>query len=262
MALHAATSICDELSGKICLITGGARTLGAAIARRMATAGVHVAVNYHRSQEAAQHLCEELTAMGVRAYAVQADVTQADQVEQLLATTLAHFSTIDILVNNVGPYVDMPFMELSHEDFDAILAGNVRATFLMSQAVGRVMQAQGHGQIINIAATDYMHRSHSIYGLAKGGVIYLTEAMAVELAPAVRVNAVASDLIADNEGMEPELVARAISATPMRRLVTRDEIASLVCLLCTAPFAVITGETFVMDGGRNIPRIANNPVEG
>jgi 3-oxoacyl-[acyl-carrier protein] reductase len=262
MTVHSLPPNLDELSGKVCLITGGARTLGAAIARRMAAAGVHVAVNYRQSQAAAQHLCEELAPLGVRAHALQADVTQAGQVDRLVAATLAHFGTIDILVNNAGPYVDTPFMELAHGDFDAILAGNVRATFLMSQAVGRVMQAQGHGQIINIAATDYVHRSHSIYGLAKSGVIYLTEALALELAPAVRVNAVAPDLIADNEDMGQELVQSATNATPMGRLVSRDEIATMVCLLSTAPFAMTTGQTIVMDGGRNLPRMANGPVGG
>lgn len=244
------------ISGKICLITGGSRTLGAAIARHMASYGAHVAINYHQSHDAAQLLCAELRALGVQAHAFQADVSQPDQVARLVSQVWGHFGAIDILVNNVGPYVDTPFMELTLDDFDRILGGNLRSTFMMAQAAGRLMQARGSGQIINIAATDLFHRSHSVYGLAKSGVAYLTEALALELAPEVRINALAPDLIADNEEMAPTVAAQAIAGTPMRRLVTRDEVAEMACLLCTPAFAIMTGQTIVMDGGRSIPRIA------
>jgi NAD(P)-dependent dehydrogenase (short-subunit alcohol dehydrogenase family) len=245
-----------ELNGKICLVTGASRTLGAAIARRLAVYGADVAVNYHHSQEAALTLCEALAELGVKALPLQADVSRPEDVERLVADTSAQLGSIDILVNNVGPYVDTPFLDLSLADFDRNLAENIRATFLLSQAVGRRMKAQGRGRIINIAATDFFHRSHSIYGLAKGGVVYLTEAMALELAPEVHLNAIAPDLIADNEEMSPEFTQRSIAGTPLGRLVTRAEIAEMVCLLCTSAFDSVTGQTIVMDGGRTIPRIA------
>jgi NAD(P)-dependent dehydrogenase (short-subunit alcohol dehydrogenase family) len=253
------TRLTNELQGKVCLITGGSRTLGAAIARRMAHYGVHIAVNYHQSQEVADRLCAELTAAGVTAHALPADVCQPDQAAQLVTDTVARFGTLDIVVNNVGPYVDTPFLDLAVTDFDRIVAGNVRATFLVAQVAGRWMKDRGRGQIINIAATDFTHRSHSVYGLAKSGVIYLTEALALELAPDVRINAVAPDLIADNEDMAPRLAQRAIAATPLGRLVTRAEIAEMVCLICTSAFAVTTGQTLIMDGGRSLPRMASGP---
>ncbi len=259
MAMFHPTPLINELHGKVCLITGGSRTLGAEIARRMAHYGVHIAVNYHQSQEAADRLCVELTAAGVTAHALQADVCQPDQAAQLVTDTVARFGTLDIVVNNVGPYVDTPFLDLAVADFDRIVAGNVRATFLVAQVAGRWMKDRGRGQIINIAATDFTHRSHSVYGLAKSGVIYLTEALALELAPDVRINAVAPDLIADNEDMAPRLAQRAIAATPLGRLVTRAEIAEMVCLICTSAFAVTTGQTLIMDGGRSLPRMASGP---
>lgn len=246
----------NEISGKVCLISGASRTLGAEIARRMAACGARVVVNYHRSQEAAESLCSELTKQGATALPIQADVSRPETVERLVDETVAQLGPIDILVNNVGPYIDTPFLELSVAEFDRILAGNIRATFLLSQAVGRLMKAREQGQIINIAATDSFHRSHSIYGLAKNGVIYLTEALALELAPKVRINAIAPDLIADNEDMSPELESQAIAGTPLKRLVTRAEVAEMVCLLCTRAFESVTGQTIVMDGGRTIPRIA------
>lgn len=255
MTAKFSASITDALHGKVCLVTGASRTLGATIARTLAVCGAQVAINYYQSHAAAESLCAELTQLGSKVVAVQADVTDPDQVAALVAATEAHLGAIEILVNNVGPYVDTPFLELPLADFDRILAGNLRATFLLTQAVGRRMKERGNGQIINIAATDIFHRSHSIYGLAKQGVIHLTEAMALELAPQVRLNALAPDLIADNEEMTPEFVARSISATPLGRLVTRAEVAQMVCLLCTPAFALMTGQTLVLDGGRTIPRI-------
>jgi len=249
-----------ELENKTCLITAGSRTLGAAIARRMAREGALIAVNYHESQDAAFQLCEELRNFGVLAIPLRADVTQVDQVSNLVDETLSHFGRIDILVNNYGPYVDTPFMALDLADFDAVLAGNLRSVFLLTQLVGRLMKVQGSGQIINIAATDYRNRSHSIYGLAKNALIYLTEALALELAPEVRINAVAPDLIADNEDMSPDLIKQSTAATPMGRLVRRDEIANIVSLLCTSSFSMATGQTVVLDGGRSIPRISLGPM--
>jgi NAD(P)-dependent dehydrogenase (short-subunit alcohol dehydrogenase family) len=251
----------EALRGKVCLITGASRTLGATIARAMAVNGAHVAINYHQSATAADALYAELSAIGVKSVAIGADVTEPAQVEQLLTATEQQLGPIDMLVNNVGPYVDTPFLDLPLADFDRILAGNVRATFLLTQAVGRLMKGRGNGNIINIAATDVFHRSHSIYGLAKQGVVHLTEAMALELAPEVRLNAIAPDLIADNEEMTADFTARSIGGTPMQRLVTRAEVAQLVCLLCTPAFAMMTGQTLVLDGGRAIPRIAFGPIQ-
>jgi NAD(P)-dependent dehydrogenase (short-subunit alcohol dehydrogenase family) len=215
-----------------------------------------VAVNYYKSAEAAQTLCDELKGSGVRAEAIQADVSKPDQATRLVVTAWDKLGPVDLLVNNTGPYVDTAFLDLPATDFDRVMEANLRATFLVSQAAGQRMKARGQGHVINIAATDMFHRSHSVYGLAKAGVVHLTGALALELAPEVRVNAIAPDLIADNEDMQPDFTQRAIAATPLGRLVTRAEIAEMVCLLCTPAFDIVTGQTIVMDGGRSIPRIA------
>ena len=256
MDVKNADGIPAALGGKVCLISGASRTLGAEIARHMASHGAKVAINYHRSPDAAFALSQEIVANGGIAHAIQADVTVVDDVEALTAETERVLGPVDILVNNVGPYVDTPFLALPVADFDRILSGNVRATFLLSQVVGRAMKARGHGHIVNIAATDYRNRSHSIYGLAKAGVVYLTEALALELAPQVRINALAPDLIADHEDMSDAVVAEAVDGTPLARLVTRAEVAEMACLMCTSAFDMVTGHTVIMDGGRTIPRIA------
>ena len=121
----------DRLRGKVCLVTAGSRSLGAEIVRTMAGHGAHVVVNYHQSKTAALDLCEEIGALGVEALPVQADVTREDQVKRLVAEAVTRFGRIDILVNNFGPYVDSPFLALETADFDAILGGNLRATFLL-----------------------------------------------------------------------------------------------------------------------------------
>ena len=244
------------LDGKVCLVTGASRGLGVAIARTLAGQGAAVAVHYNHAAAEASALCAELAAQGARAVPVQADLLDAGALARLVTAVEAQLGPIDILVNNVGPYVDTPFLDLPLVDFDLVMSGNVRATFLLAQRVGRAMHARGAGRIINLAASDYRHRSHSVYGLAKAGVVYLTEALALELAPAVPVFAVAPDLIADNEEMAPDFVARAVAATPMRRLVTRAEVAAMVALLCSPACDMLTGQTVVMDGGRSIPRMA------
>lgn len=244
------------LRDKVCLVSGGSRALGASIASRLAAYGAQVVVTYFQSQNEAQALCQQINAKGGKAEAIYADVTQAHDVEQSVATVWQRYGAIDIAVNAVGPYVDSPFLEMPTEDFDRIIAGNIRSTFLLCQAIGRRMRERGSGQIINIAATDYVHRSHSVYGLAKQGVIYLTEALALELAPHVRINAIAPDLIADNEDMSPEISEPAIAATPLGRLVTRDEVAEALCTICSPAFAMMTGQCITLDGGRAIPRIA------
>jgi 3-oxoacyl-[acyl-carrier protein] reductase len=247
-------SMRQALAGRTVLITGGSRTLGAAIVRMMAAAGARIALHYHTAADAARALAEELRHTGVDIACFAADLTDATAACALIDAVTQHFGSLDVLVNNVGPYVDTPFRELALADFDRVMAGNLRATFVLTQAAARQM-APG-AIVINIAATDHRHRSHSVYGLAKAGVIHLGEAFARELAPDVRVYTIAPDLLAENEEMDATISGPAIAATPMGRLVRRDEVAWLACLLCTPAFVMATGHTITLDGARSIPVIA------
>jgi 3-oxoacyl-[acyl-carrier protein] reductase len=241
------------LSGRRCLVTGASRTLGADIARMAARCGAAVAVNYWRSQVEAEALCAEIIAQGGRAVPLQADVADPDQATRLVIATQEMLGGLDMLVNNFGPWVGTPFLDLPLAEYDRIMAGNVRATFILSQAAGVRMKVAGDGVIVNIAATDAFERGRSVYGLAKAAAIHLTEALAVELAPEVRVNVIAPGLIADNEDVSDDLIRRELARTPLSRLVTRREVAEVACLLCSSAFANVTGETIAMDGGAHIP---------
>jgi NAD(P)-dependent dehydrogenase (short-subunit alcohol dehydrogenase family) len=236
------------------LVTAASRKLGAEIARQLAGHGVHVAVNYLESEAAARGLCAELSALGVRAIPVQADVSQPDQVSRLVEQTTAALGPVDILVNNAGNFVATPFLQLPYVDFDGVMAGNIRATFLLTQMIGGQMKGRGRGHVVNIAATSAYDCSTSVYSLAKAAVVHFTQAMALELAPEVRINAIAPDLIAENEDNPPGLVETAIASTPLKRLVSRTEVARMVCLLCSPAFDFVTGQAIVMDGGRTIFR--------
>jgi NAD(P)-dependent dehydrogenase (short-subunit alcohol dehydrogenase family) len=240
-------------------VTAGSRALGAAIAREAACHGAAVAVNYHRSEAEARALCREIESAGGKAVPLQADVTDETQARRLLDASWEALGGLDILVNNYGPWTATPFTALTSGDYDRIMEGNVRTAFLLGRDVGLRMRESGEagqtgiGVIVNIAATDAFERGRSVYGLAKAALVHLTEALAVELAPQVRVLAVAPGLIADNEDMTAAVVEAELVHTPLKRLVTRDEIAQVVCALCGPAFASVTGETIRMDGGARIP---------
>ncbi len=241
-----------SLKGRVCLVTGGSRTLGASIARTLAARGADVAVNYNRSAQAAADLCEELRALGSRAEPFHADVGDPEQASRMVADVWERFGRIDVLVNNAGPYVDAPYLELDVADFDHIMEANVRATYVVTREAGARMKAGGGGSVVNIAASGAFGNVHSVYGLAKAGVVHLTRQFALELAPEVRVNCLAPGLIADNEGMDPAKAAEVVERAPLGSLVSRAEIAEALYLLCGPAFGSVTGQTIIMDGGHSM----------
>jgi NAD(P)-dependent dehydrogenase (short-subunit alcohol dehydrogenase family) len=156
-------------------------------------------------------------------------------------------------VNNAGPFSMTSYSELQEPEWDHVWDANVKAAYLASQCVAPGMKNAGWGRIVNISAGSVFLRNHSIYGLAKSALIFLTEELAVELGPEVTVNAVAPGQIiesaADIAEFDPTFVDRSIEATPAGRLVTRREVADIVAALCSPAFAVVTGATIPVDGG-------------
>ena len=255
----------DRFDGRVALVTGSSRNLGAAIARRLAGQGATLAVHYHRDAAEAERVVAEIEGAGGRAQAFSADAADGAQVLALGGAVLEQFGRLDILVNTVGPYADTPFATLPEADWDRIVNTNVKAAYLLAQVAAPRMRERGWGRIVNLCAGSAFVRVHSVYGLAKAAVRHLTEALAVELAPEITVNAVAPGQIEDTpliDVIAPGYKDALRDSTPLRRLVTWDELSQLVVLLCSSPFAVMTGQTVVMDGGWSIPVGRATPVIG
>jgi NAD(P)-dependent dehydrogenase (short-subunit alcohol dehydrogenase family) len=242
------------LTGKVALVTGASSGSGTDIARELARCGARVAVHYRGSRAGADAVVTAIRDAGGDARAFQADVAVSDDVRRLVDDVETAMGAPSVLVNNAGPFADTAFRTLSERDWDYVMAANLKSVFLASQRVLRGMERLGWGRIVNLGATSGFVRSHSVYGLAKAALLHMTESMAVEFAPHVTVNAVVpSQIASDRTDRMPAYKAAAIAATPLKRLVTQPEIATMVALVCSPAFDFVTGRAIILDGGRSIP---------
>jgi NAD(P)-dependent dehydrogenase (short-subunit alcohol dehydrogenase family) len=254
-----------DFRGRVALVTGASRNLGAAIATRLGECGAQVAVHYNRSPDNARQVAQRIVDAGGGAEVFGADVADADSAVALADGVLQHFGRVDILINNVGPYSDLPFTRLPLATWNTVFDSNVRAPYLLAQRVAPGMRERSWGRIVNISAVSALLRVHSIYGLSKAALLHLTECLALELAPEVSVNAIAPGQIEESEEidvLDPTYKARLRETTPTRRLVSRLEIADVVCLLCSAQMPSLTGQTLVLDGGWSLPVGRSTPTIG
>jgi len=248
------------LEGKAALVTAGSRKLGAAIATALASRGADVAVNYRESVDVAGALVDSLSASGGNHVAVRGDAGTPEGMRQLIDDALSALDgrTIQVLVNNYGPFAMTPFAEMPEEEWDRIWNANVKAAFVGIQELVPGMRTAGWGRIVNVSAGSAYLRNHSIYTLAKASMITFTESLAVELGPDIRVNAVTPGQIAESavdiSEFDPSFVERAVAHTPLGRLVTRAEVAAIVAELCGPLFDGVTGATIPIDGGWHLPR--------
>ena len=241
------------LAGRVALVTGGARRIGRAIALELARQGADIAFTYRHSQKAAAALETELLALGVRAGSVRVDLTRpklvATALDEVLDTVLAPLGRLDIVVNNAGRYDAAPFEAITDRQWNAMIATNLTAPFLVSRAALPRLRAAGGGRIINITSVGALRAfpTHAHYCASKAGLSHLTRAMARALAPEIQVNAVAPGLIA----FDPVLTAweqHMCNRTPLGRAGTAEDVAGAVAFLATCP-AGLTGQTLVVDGG-------------
>ena len=237
----------DKLSGRVALVTGGSRGIGAAIASELAGAGAAVAVNYHQAQDQANRLVEKLRSRGRQAIAAPADVSAAAEVADMVARVKRELGPIDILINNAGIAITRGVDDLSEADFDRTIAVNLKSVFLCTQAVLPMMRQKRWGRIVNISsgAARGAGAIGPHYNASKAGLEGLTRGYAARLVKeGITVNAVAPSLIeTDMMKGQPNLVSR----IPLGRFGTPEEVAKAVMLLVDNPY--MTGQTIAMSGG-------------
>ncbi len=251
------------LAGKVALVTGSSSGAGAAIALELARHGARVAVHCRSAMDDARAVVRRIAESGGSATAFSADLAHVEASAVLATEVQQALGPISVLVNNAGPFADAPFRTLMPSTWDQVMAVNLRAPYLLAQAVAPAMERLGWGRIINLGATSGSVRTHSVYGLAKAAVLHLTESLALELAPTITVNAVVPSQIASaRTDTMPAYKAAAIEGTPLGRLVTEEEIGRMVALLCSADFDFVTGRAIVMDGGRTLPRFPRLTLPG
>ena len=245
-----------QLKGCAAIVTGGSGGLGARICHALARNGVDVVVNYAASEAKAKSVAAEVAQLGVRAIAVQADVTDPQAVHAMVERAQAAFGRVDILVNDAAFNKEVAFTDLdslTHELWNHILTTNLTGAFTCIKAVAPVMRAQGRGRIVNISSgAGLVARGSSIaYAVSKAGMIHLTKCMAVALAPAVTVNSIAPGFMEGTRmsaNWSPQYAAGAADRTLLRRTVDKDDVAEQLITLCRS--GSITGQTILMDSGR------------
>ncbi len=243
-----------KFDGKVAVVTGGSRGIGRAIALELGTQGAKVVVNYHASAGAAEEVVAAIRAAGSEALAVQANVSDPDQVNALFKAVTDAFGRVDILVNNAGITRDNVIMMLKPEDFDAVIDTNLRSAWLCSKAASRSMMKQRSGRIINITSVVGIagNGGQTNYAASKAGMIGLTKALAKEIASrGVTVNAVAPGFIASDmtATLSEDILKKAIEAIPLGRQGSPEDVAKAVAFLASDDAAYITGQVLVVDGG-------------
>lgn len=249
----------DALAGQVVLVTGGGRGIGAAIARACARAGADVAIGYLDSDEGAEAVVASITALGRRARAFPADVTDPGAVAGMVAGVLDHFGRLDSLVNNAGIMPEGSVVDLSLEEWRRVIDVDLTGAFICSQAVLPGMLARGSGNIVMISSRlgqiGFAGLSH--YAAAKAGLLALTKSMAKELGSAgIRVNAVApgvtvTDMTTDI--VEGEVGRKRLAELPAGRFATADEVAASVVFLISDAAALFHGQTLCPNGGGHMP---------
>ena len=253
-----------DLNGRVALVTGGAGGIGAAVARRLAQAGVSgLALNYRKSAEEAVELAQEIARGGVKAVALRADVQNDDQVRAMIAEIDETFGRLDVVINNAGvtQWVKLADLEgLTDAIWDEIFDVNVKGAFRCARAAAPLLEASA-GMIVNVSSISGVlapsTMSSLAYGTAKAALIYMTRGLAVAMAPKVRVNGVApaftdTPWMSQHFGAEyQQVIAHAAGGYPLQRIAKPEDIAGAILGLITGG-DFVTGQTLIVDGGLSL----------
>jgi len=244
----------ETLQGKVVLVTGAARRIGAAIVRRLHAAGANVIVHHRGAESDAQRLEAELNAARTgSALRIKADLLAPIASKALIDAALSRWQRLDVLVNNASAFYPTPVGRIEASHWEELVGSNLRAPLFLSQEAAPHLAA-ANGSIINIVDIHARRplKGYLVYSVAKSGLAALTQALAIELAPKVRVNAVAPGAIAWPEDGQFEQAEREriVASTPLARLGGPEDIAQAVQFLACAPF--VTGHVLAVDGGRSV----------
>ena len=243
-----------NFEGKTAVVTGGSRGIGRAVCLELARGGANVVLCCAGNEAAAQETVRAVEALGAKALAVRCDVSDAAQADALVKAAAEAFGRVDILVNNAGITRDNLLMRMSEADFDAVIAANLKGTFLCMKAASKLMLKQRYGRIVNLSSVVALrgNAGQVNYAASKAGVIGMTKSLAKELASrGVTVNAVAPGFIeTDMTAALPESArAAAQGSIPMGRLGAPEDVARAVAFLAGDEAAYITGQVLAVDGG-------------
>ena len=240
------------LDGRVTLVTGGAIRVGRAIVEGLAADGATVAVHHHGSASEARALVAELRSRGRRAEAFRADLTDDAQLATLVADVERTLGPIEVLVNSAAQFTRAPFLDTDGSMLDAEWRLNARAPFLLTRAVARGMLERREGVVVNvldIGGALVPWRNYSAYCMSKAAMQMLTQVLALELAPHVRVNGVAPGTVLPPESLGAQEREQLRARIPLQRFGTAEDVAATVRFLITGP-DFVTGQVIAVDGGR------------
>ena len=240
-----------EIKNAVVMITGGAIRVGRAVALYLAGKGAHIAFSY-LPNEPWQDTLRDIRSLGVNACAVAMDVSDTRQISKFVETAQQELGRVDVLINSASVWLRKPVLEVTENEWDLALDINLKGPFFLSQAVGRVMVKQGHGVIINITdgSAYQVWQGYAPHSASKTGLIALTKSFALELAPTVRVNAIAPGTVLMPPNTTAEIERWAMGHTILGRIGTPEDVAKMAEFIIERDYT--TGAVYLIDGGMSL----------
>jgi len=241
-----------HIENSVILITGAAMRVGRTVALELAQKGAIIAFSYYLEEEPWRETMAAIKAFGGECLAIRTEIRSAAEVKNLVKQTIDHFGRVDVLINNASVWLKAPFMEITEAEWDLALGVNLKGPFLASQTVAAYMQKQGQGVIINITDLSAFQTwpGYAHHAASKAGLVALTKSLAVELAPKIRVNAIAPGTVLLPEDAPPEKVEWAVEKSLLKRVGEPEDVARLIAFLIESEFT--TGSVYFVDGGRSL----------